>query len=156
MPLLNEVTSLLRVRLDQAVIGLPALAVREIVRAVAITPLPGAPAIIEGAINIRGEPVAVVDLRQRLAMTPVALDPGQFLVVLTVGSRVLAVRVDDVDDLIDVEPSSVARSEELSPTLRGLRGLSAQPDGVLVIHDPEAFISQAEGEALDAALAGRS
>lgn len=156
MPLPNDVTSLLRVRLDQAVIGLPAQAVREIVRAVAITPLLGAPAIIEGAINIRGDLVAVVDIRQRLAMPPVALDPAQFLVVLTVGDRTLAVRVDDVDDLVDVEPSSVSGSDGLSPTLRGLRGLSAQPDGVLVIHDPESFISQAEADALDAALAPRS
>jgi purine-binding chemotaxis protein CheW len=137
-------------------LALPALAVREIVRAVAITPLPGAPAILEGALNVRGELVPVIDVRGRLGLPARALDPDQFIVLLRAGSRTLAVRVDDVDDLVEADASSIARTENLSPALRGLAGLSARPDGVLVIHDPASFVSQAESEAVDAAMAALS
>jgi purine-binding chemotaxis protein CheW len=153
VPLLHNVTSLLRVHLGGALIGLPATAVREIVRAVAITPMPGAPAIVEGTVNVRGQLVPVIDVRRRLALPAKALDPDEFLVVLEQGPRTLAMRVDDVDDLVEVDAAAVEAAGELSPALRGLAGLAARADGVLVIYDPGAFVSQAEGEAVDAALA---
>ncbi len=154
VPVLDNVTSLLRVRLGDALVGLPATAVREIVRSVAITPLPGAPTIVEGAINVRGELVPVIDVRRRLGFPGKTLDPDEFLIVVQAGSRTLAFRVDDVDDIVDV--NSVETSAALSPTLRGIAGLAARPDGVLVIYDPGAFVSQAEAAALDAALVSRS
>lgn len=145
-------TSLLRVQLGNAAIGLPAGAVNEIVRAVAISPLPGAPDIVEGVINVRGRIVPVIDVRRRLGMPPRVLDPGEFLVVLRAGARTIAMRVDEVDDLVDVDGDVVERSAALSPALRGLAGLAGREDGVLVIYDPEAFLAQAEAEALDDAL----
>lgn len=152
---LDSVTSYLRVLLGDAAVGLPALAVREIVRAVAIVPLPGAPPIIEGAVNVRGSVVGIVDVRARLGMPARPLDPDQFLVLVTAGSRTLAIRVDEVDDLVELAESDVSEQGALSPALRRLAGLAARPDGVLAIYDVEAFVSQAEAEALDAALATR-
>ncbi len=146
-------TSLLRVRLGDVTVGLPSMAVREIVRAVAITALPGAPPIAEGAINVRGALVPVIDVRHRLSLPPRALDPDQLLVILTVNDRVLAIRVDDVDELVDVDAASMQPSAALSPALAGLAGLAPGADGVLVMYDPAAFISQAEAAALDGALA---
>lgn len=145
--------SLLRVRLGDAVLALPAMAVREVVRAVAIAPLPGAPSIIEGAVNLRGALVPVIDVRGRLRLPPRPIDPDQFLVILQAGSRTVAVRVDEVEDLVDVDAMGIERTGTLSPALEGLAGLSARADGVLVIFDPAAFVSQAESQALDAALA---
>jgi len=150
------VTSFLRVKLGDAAVGLPAMAVQQIVRAVAIVPLPGAPPIVEGAVNVRGTVVAVVDVRARLGLPTCALDPDQFLVLVTAGSRTLAIRVDEVDDLVDVPDGDVTMQSELSPALRRLSGLAARADGVLALYDVEAFVSQAEAEALDAALAARS
>lgn len=148
-------TSFLRVHLGGAIIGLPVLAVREIVRAVAISPVPGAPAIVEGAVNVRGELIPVIDVRQRLALGAKALDPDEFLVVLQTGGRTLAVRVDDVDDLMEISDGALEESNTLSPALQGLAGLAAHPGGVLAIYDPGAFVSAAETEALDAALLAR-
>ena len=148
-------TSFLRVRLGGATVGLPAMAVQQIVRAVAIMPLPGAPPILEGAVNVRGAVVGVVDVRARLGFPARPLDPEQFLVLVTAGSRTLAIRVDEVDDLVDVSDADVHAQSELWPALRQLSGLAARPDGVLAIYDVEAFVSQAEAEALDAALAAR-
>ncbi|MDB4885966.1 MAG: cheW [Gemmatimonadetes bacterium] len=152
----DTILSLLRVRLGDAVLALPATAVREIVRAVAITALPGAPAIIEGAVNVRGALVPVVDVRARLRLPARALDPDQFLVMLQAGDRTVALRVDEVDDLVDVSPREIEGTGTLSPAMQGLAGLSARADGMLVIYDPAAFVSQAESQALDAALAAHA
>ncbi len=45
--------------------ALPLENVREVVRAVAVTPLPNAPSVIEGIINVRGTVTAVLSLRGR-------------------------------------------------------------------------------------------
>src|SRR5262249_18625738 len=56
--------------------ALPAGQVRELVRAVALVPLPGAPAVVEGVFNLRGKVVPVLDIRGRFGLPPRALDPA--------------------------------------------------------------------------------
>jgi purine-binding chemotaxis protein CheW len=107
-------------------------------------------------VNVRGQLVPVVDVRRRLALPAKVLDPDEFLVVFATGERTFALRVDDVDDLVDVDPATVVAPAELSGSLRGLAGLAARDDGLLVMHDPDAFVTQAEAHALDAALAARA
>lgn len=154
MPSEHRSLSILLARIAGTQTGFPAAAVHEIVRAVAIAPLSGAPAIIEGAINLHGRIVPVVDVRRRLALPPTPLAPDQFLVILDTIDRLIAVRVDDVEDLIDVPITSLESPEALSPVLERFHGIVALSGGALVLHDVNAFLTQAEGEALDqAALA---
>jgi purine-binding chemotaxis protein CheW len=150
---IDKTISFLRVRLGGATIGLPASAIREIVRAVAITPLPGAPDVVEGAVNLRGRLVPVIDVRRRFGLPVRSLHDDEFLVFLEAGDQLRAMRVDDVDDLVDADADDVAPSGTLSPALQGLAGVAARADGVLVIYDPSAFLTQAESAALDRSLA---
>ncbi len=143
-------TPLLLTRLADTRIGFSANAVREILRSVAIAPLSGAPDVIEGAINLRGTIIPVVDVRRRLGLAASANAPEHFLVLLETSDRVIAVRVDDVDDVVEVESVDVETSAALSPALQGLAGVAATADGALVIYDADAFLTQAEREALDA------
>ena len=156
MPSPLGVTSLLRARLGGTTLGLPASSVREIVRAVAITPLPGAPPIIEGVIDLRGVLVPVMDARARLQLPARPLDPEEFMIVLEAGERLVALRVDEVEELLDIVADDVRLPAELSPTLRHLAGVVAGPDGIVMVCDVAAFVSQAERDALDAALASHA
>ena len=150
MPLSQTTLPILLARIDGTQVGFSASAVIEIVRAVAIAPLSGAPGIIEGAINLHGRIVPVVDIRQRLALPALALSPEQYLIALQTSHRLIAVRVDDVEDLIEIDASSLESPASLSPVLQRLQGIAAVPSGALVIHDVDAFLTQAELEALDA------
>ncbi len=70
--------------------------VQEVVRMVAITPIPEAPPEILGVINVRGVPTLVLDLRQRLGLPirpPTPISP--LLMVKAHGAK-LAVLVDRV------------------------------------------------------------
>jgi len=149
MPLSQSTLSILLARIDGTQIGFPANSVREIVRAVAIAPLAGAPGVIEGAINLHGQIVPVVDVRQRLALPAVPVAPGQFIVLLQTSDRLIAVRVDDVEDVTDISASSLESPAALSPVLQRLQGIAAIESGALVIYDVDAFLTQAEREELD-------
>ena len=150
----QTVLPVLLVRIDGTQVGFSSSAVREIVRAVAITPLAGAPDIVEGAINLRGQIVPVVDIRRRLALRAVALSPEHYLVVLQTSDRLIAVRVDDVEDMTEVPESSLASPASLSPVLARLAGVAAIDSGALVIFDIDAFLTQAERDTLDRAEQG--
>jgi purine-binding chemotaxis protein CheW len=149
MPLSQATTQVLLARIADTQVGFSAAAVREIVRAVAIAPLAGAPAIIEGAVNLHGQIVPVVDVRQRLALPAMAVAPTQFLIALQASDRLIAVRVDDVEDMTEIPESSLEAPSALSPVLQRLQGIAAIESGALVIYDVDAFLTQAEREALD-------
>jgi purine-binding chemotaxis protein CheW len=129
----------------------------QIVQMVEISPLPGAPAVIEGIVNVRGTIVPVFDLRARLGLPARAIDPAQHLVILATGARSSAVRVDAADDFVSIPDSDIAPSLANSGVKeagsRHVAGVAATPDGTTVIYDLAAFLSQSETDTLDDALA---
>ncbi len=136
--------------LDDAEFGLNASAVQEVVRAVAIAPVPTVTPLLEGVVNVRGQIVPVLDLRQRLDLPARALDSSQFLIIATAGTRRIALRVDHVLDLTTVAESDI----DPATSVRGSRfveGIARLKDGLIVIQDPGAFLSLDEGARFDEA-----
>jgi len=127
--------------------------VREVVRAVAITPLPTAPPIVEGIIDVRGRLVPVLDLRGRLGLPAAPLRAEQKLVIADAGERRVAVRVDAVDWVTQLDGEDVAEPDRVVRGIGYLAGVARLPDGLVLVHDLAAFLEQGEEEALTAALA---
>ncbi len=153
------ITSYLLATVADVRIAIPVSVVEEIVRAVALTPLPSAPAIIEGAINVRGALLPVIDLRVRLGLPRRPIEPSDFLIVLRLPTRRAVIRVDDTDDVAPIDDEMIAVPSSLSASLAGttvLAGVAATADGALVIYDAAAFLSQSELEATEEALSPSS
>lgn len=148
----NSTISLLLAQIDGLALGFQSSAVQGIHRAVAIAPLPGAPDIIEGAINLRGRIVPVLDLRRLFVLNPADVSPDQFLIILSIADRLIAVRVDDVLDVTEVPRKSFESPGTISPVLKKLEGVAATEAGAIVVYDVDAFLTQAETDALDLAL----
>ncbi|HEU0052651.1 MAG TPA: chemotaxis protein CheW, partial [Longimicrobium sp.] len=86
--------------------------VREVVRAVAVSRLPGAPPIVLGVIDVRGILVPVLDLRARFGLPPRAVDPAEHFVIAEAGERAVALRVDRTVGIAEVDDASVAAPRE--------------------------------------------
>lgn len=136
--------------------GLRADAVREVVRSVTITTLPNAPVVVEGIINVRGTVIAVLDLRRRFDLPGRTLDPAEFFVLAHARDRDVALRVDRATELISVDPGEIDRAEPLLSRSRYIAGVAKLPDGLVLIHDLETFLSAAEAADLDRALTERA
>lgn len=132
--------------------AVPAEVVVEVVRVVASAPLPGAPAIVEGVINVRGTLVPALDIRSRFGYAPAAVDPDQHLIVARAGPRSVALRVDRALELMSVPAEAIERTERVVPGVPLVKGCARLADGVIVIHDLESFLSLDEGATLDVAL----
>ena len=62
-----------------------------------ITPIPNTPAYVKGVINLRGTVVPVVDLRCRLGMPETSDMRFSAIVVVTVGTKIVGLFVDEVE-----------------------------------------------------------
>ena len=132
--------------------ALPTADVRELVRAVAITPLPGAPGIIEGVVDVRGSVLPVLDVRARFQLPPKALDPSDHFIVASAGPRGVILRVDRATHLALVDEAQIQPTEALGPAAAYVAGVAKLEDGLVLIHDLATFLSAAEGASLDDAL----
>jgi len=121
---------------------------------IAVTPLPGAPAITPGAINLHGDAVAVVDLRRRFGFPPRDHGLSGRLLIARLRQRRVALPVDEVVGVARLQEGSISSPDGLLPGLRHVSGVVATPDGLLFIHDLESFLSLEEEARLDVALQG--
>ena len=125
--------------------------VSEVLRAVEITPLPQAPAVVSGVINVRGSLTPVIDLRTRLGLAAKALSPDDHFIVADCGSRRVALHVDRALDLLPIQDLAL---DPLAPEARSpyVAGALAREDGVLLIYDLATFLSAADAAALALAM----
>lgn len=133
--------------------GLPVAVTERVVPMVAVSPLPGAPDVVVGAINLHGDIVPVLDVRRRLGLAPREHGPEARLLVARSRLRVVALAVDDVVGVTDVDPSAVAPPETVVPGIEHVSGVVAVADGLVLIHDLDAFFSLEEERQLAASLA---
>jgi purine-binding chemotaxis protein CheW len=129
--------------------ALPLESVSRIVRAAEVTPLPLAPEVVAGALDVGGRILPVFDLRRRLGLParPIGID-DQFVIARS-AHRVVALIVDRALGVIDARPADDAA---LAPHQRHLRGVLSSADGLVLITDLERFLSPGEDQALDSAL----
>ncbi len=138
--------------LDDHRYGLPAEDVRELVRAARLTPLPRAPAIVEGLLNLRGDLLPVLDLRRRFRHPPRPLSPLNHFIVARAGARHVVLRVDRAEGLRVLAPGEWDPSPRELPGVGYVAGAAKLADGLVLVHDLRSFLSEAESLELDAAL----
>jgi purine-binding chemotaxis protein CheW len=133
--------------------GLPGSDVRELLRAVAILPLPQAPAEIEGVINLRGTVVPVLDLRARLGLAAKPLEPSDHLIVLKGDAWLVAVRIDHALELVTLEVAAPPPGRGEGAPARDDRGAVAkQSDRLIPLLDVRALVTPAREAELRAVL----
>lgn len=133
--------------------ALPLVAVVEVLRAVQISPLPGAPPVVEGVIDVRGEVVAVLDLRTRIGLPSEPVRPEQFLILARADERVVAIRADALEWIMTIDRAQVVPVERIARGIHHLAGVAKTPDGLVLVHDAGRFFHQSEAEALESAMA---
>jgi purine-binding chemotaxis protein CheW len=89
------------------VFGVEVQQIREIVRAQTLTPLPNAPFLIEGVIDLRGTIVPVVDLGRALGGAPVDADMKARIAIVEVDGLVFGLRAGGASDVLPVAASDV-------------------------------------------------
>jgi len=140
--------------LDELRIALLLTAVERIVRAVEVTPLPGAPATVLGAINMQGRILPVLNLRRQFRLPEREIGPADQFLIASTGRRAVALVIDEAQEVIDLEQSAVIGSDRIVSDLAHFPGVVKLDDGLVLVHDLETFFSMQEADALDTAMEG--
>ncbi|MCX6546386.1 MAG: chemotaxis protein CheW [Acidobacteria bacterium] len=144
--------SLVVFSLDDQRYALDLARVQRCIRVVAITPLPKAPAIVLGVIDLGGVVIPVIDIRMRFNHPPREVRLSDHLIVTTAGNRTVALLVDETKGVIEASPESYAPAGEFMPRLELVDGAVKLEDGLILIHDLGHLLSLEEEAAIDRAL----
>jgi purine-binding chemotaxis protein CheW len=138
--------------LDERRFALTLSSVERVVRAVDVTPLPSAPPSVLGVVNVRGEVIPVYNLRRRFRLTERDTDLIDQLMIANTSRRTVGLLVDSAEGVIDVAEEMIASAEKILPEMEYVHGVVKLPDGLVLIHDLDQFLSAGEERALERAL----
>ena len=149
---MSELTHLVAFRLDDERYALPLAVVERIVRAAEVTPLPKAPTIVLGVIDLEGRVLPVLNVRRRFRLPEREIGPAdQFLIATTEWSTVVLV-VDEAQGVIERLPTEIVGAAQIVPGLEQIQGVTKLDDGLVLIHDLEKFLSLDESRSLVEAM----
>lgn len=148
--------------LDEQPYGVGLSTVTRAIRAVEITPLPQAPAIVMGIINLEGRIIPVVNIRRRFRLPERELAlTDQFIIARASRSaadaengRLLALVADRILGVRELSAQETAAADTILPGLEYLEGVAKTELGMVLIHDLRSFLSLEEEKALGAILPG--
>ncbi|MDM7913875.1 MAG: chemotaxis protein CheW [Candidatus Eisenbacteria bacterium] len=87
--------------------GLEILKVQEIIGMMDITPVPRAPAYIQGVLNLRGKVIPIVDLRLRFGMESAERTPETCIIVVEANGMQTGIVVDQVSEVLDIPADEI-------------------------------------------------
>lgn len=129
-------------------------AVARVVRAAGISPLPNAPGVVAGIINVHGRVLSVMSVRARFRLPARDLSPDQQMIIARTRTREVVLVVDHVSGVVDCPDDLVLPPGEVADGVPYVAGIAKLGDGLTLIHDLDAFLSEEEEQALTEALAG--
>ena len=129
--------------LDGLCFGVPVLTVQEVIRYQEMTQVPLAPAVVKGLINLRGQIVMAVDLRQRLGLPKRPDDEYPMNVVIRTKGGAVSLLVDEIGDVVEVNESTFEEPPEtLNRIARELiRGVFKLENRLLIVLDCDTTVN---------------
>ncbi|RYF11179.1 MAG: chemotaxis protein CheW [Deltaproteobacteria bacterium] len=118
---------------DGKIYGIDVMQVQGVGQAPLLTPMPLAPMFVKGLINLRGQIVTAIGLRELFAADPADSAAETMSIVCTHEHALLSLLVDSVGDVMDIDETAI---EEVPSTVDGvikrfMEGVYAQ-DGNLI------------------------
>ncbi len=132
--------------------GVHSRAVQQMEMVVQITPVPRAPAFVEGVVFVRGHVIPAIDLRARFGFLKIPYGPRTRLIVINCGPRTVGWIVDTAREFVAIP------REALQPPPEAIAGLSSQyleaivsrEGRLILILDAQAVLDRSEMLALSA------
>lgn len=105
--------------------AIPVLEVQEVVKPQKVTPVPLGPDYIDGLINLRGQIVTAINLRNLFGLPPRENSDEYMNIIVRWGDSLYALVVDEIMDVMDVENTSFEDTpdtidEKLKKYIRGV------------------------------------
>lgn len=137
-------------RLGDDVFAADIMRIKEIIRLQRLVNLPKSPAFVEGALNLRGSVIPVVDLRKRFDLPTAPHNRNTRLLIVTVGKQVLGLVVDEVTEVISVPVRDVKPPPQVSGGVGAeyLVGVCIAGDSLIMLLNLDRILTDRESDEL--------
>jgi purine-binding chemotaxis protein CheW len=137
---------------DDMRVALPLSYVERVVRAVYLTPLPAAPDIVLGVVNVEGRIIPAVNMRKRFRLPDRKIMLTDQLVIAHASRGAVALVADAVSGVFEYADLDIVGADTILPGLEFIDGVVKLSDGLILIHNLDRFLSLEEARSLDRAM----
>lgn len=133
-------------RLKEDLYAVDIMRIKEIIRPQKLTPLPQAPAFIEGIINLRGAVIPVIDLRKRFDMPARDLTGSTRLLIVRLSTQTIGLVVDEVTDVVTVPVKDIKQPPVVAAgaIVNHLLGVCLSGDDMVMLLDIDRLLTKSE------------
>ena len=119
--------------------GIEVQKVQEVLRSQEMTRVPLAPGVLRGLINLRGQIVAAIDMRERLTLPPRSAEQEPMNMIVRAEDGAVSLLVDEIGDVIQVSADGYESvPETIGANLRELvEGVYKLDGRLLLVLDTE-------------------
>ena len=137
MQIADERESYVLFDLAGATYALPSRHILQLEMVDAPTPVPHAPAHVDGVVAVRGQVIPAVSLRARFGFERAAYDVRSRMVVVRAEGRTVGLIVDSAREFANIPPDSIRPLPEGIGGMSGryLRGIAQQGERLLLVVD---------------------
>lgn len=143
----QELRSFVIFRLGDEEFGLPIENVQSIVRYEQSTPVPRAPAAVEGVVNLRGQVIPVVDLTRQLQDAVFEPTTLSRIIVAEGEGGLVGLAVDAANEVASIPASSIQPPPEAiltSETAQAFEGVAERANGLVILLDLDSAVPRTE------------
>jgi purine-binding chemotaxis protein CheW len=130
--------------------GLELLRVKEVIRIREITWLPKAPSFVKGIINLRGDVIPIIDLRDKFGLEAKEATAMTRVIVVEVEGRMIGMVVDSASQVVRIPADQI---DPPPPMLGGfsqefITGVGKLEDKLIILLNTDAILTMEEMNAL--------
>lgn len=127
--------------------------IERVLPAVEISPVPQAPAIVLGLLNVQGRILPVLNIRRLFRLPEVETAPTNRMVIARTANRPVVMVVDDVLDVTEFSEEDIVTPDQVYPGMEHLDGVTRIGAGIIYIYDLDSFLSSEEDAEIEQLLA---
>jgi purine-binding chemotaxis protein CheW len=119
------------------------LQVQEVIRELEVTPIPLAPSYIKGLMNLRGQIVTSISLRELFGLKDEKLE-GRMNIIVQFADDLYAIEVDEISDVLEVEETIFEPTpENITMSMRQfISGVYKLKEYLLIVLDIDKLITE--------------
>ncbi|MCG9967682.1 chemotaxis protein CheW [Pelotomaculum terephthalicicum JT] len=146
---MNSLNRYVTFKLEERLFGLYLSHVERIIRAVEVTPLPQAPEVVLGVINMQGRIIPVVNIRNRFGLPCREISLSDHFIIANTSRRTIALVADAVGGVVERPEQEVIAAGEIMPGIEYVESVIKLEDGMIMILDLGRLLFHEEEQALN-------
>ena len=147
----GELNQLISFMVGNEEYGMEILRVKEVIRSPEITSLPKAPTFVKGIINLRGDVIPIVDLRNKFGLETDEMTQATRIIVVDVDGRLVGMVVDSASQVVRIPSDQI---DPPPPIIGGIsteyiKGVAKLNDRLVILLNIDSILSGDEKNVLD-------